>query len=283
MQTKNVLLTAKSTKLKHQGTFKTDVLKKGLIFLFLVTSLGCLFGQGELDEKTVLLLRNENTASFLLNTNGWGLNYRYAKRKSYFKRYLYEIDLVGIKDSKEIKVSSQIDSRSFVMGKLNSCYVLRFGYGYQKEIFSKFDKSGIAIRYFYTGGASFALSKPYYYLVWYKLGENNYLEKDETYNQATGAIVGRAPFSKGMDELKITPGLYARCGFSFDISRSEEVINALEIGAGIDIYPKKIMIMANDQNRWVFLSMFISYRFGKTIDNTVEKKKKTDFFDEQYF
>jgi len=283
MQTKNVRLTASMSRKNSQKRFKrlTKGCSAAVAFVFLFSPLA---GQGEIEEKTTLSLKDESSGAFYINTNGWGGNYRYAKRKNYFNRTFWESDFVIVKDPKEVKVSSQINTRSFVMGKLNSCGFLRGGYGRQKEIFSRFDKGSIAIRYFYSGGLSLALCKPYYYTVWYKIGENTYIEKEELYTEATGAIVGKAPFSTGLEKTTLIPGIYGRGGFSFEINKNEDVVNAIELGAGMDLFPQPIRLMANHMNQQIFATFYISYRFGKAIENNPDKKKpKHDFFEEEYF
>ena len=52
----------------------------------------------------------------------------------------------------------------------------------------------------------------------------------------------------------------------FEYSRSTNCLHALEAGVVADIYPKKIPIMATEKNDFIFVGMFVSYRFGKIFD-----------------
>ena len=261
-------------------------MKRGFLFLVFILINFYVFSQGELEEKTVLLYRNERSGSFMLNSNGLGLNYRYAKRVDYFNKNNFEIDFVSLKNSKELKYSSPIDNRSFVYGKMNTCYVLRSGYGKQKEVFSKFDKNAIAIRYFYSGGVSLAFCKPYYYRVYYVSPDaKDFEEKLQTFDEITnGSIGSRADFSTGINKTKIYPGLNVKGGIAFEFGKEETIVNAIEVGIAVDAYIHKISIMYNDFNQRAFFSMFVAYRFGRLIDSSKpkEKKKYADFFDEQY-
>jgi hypothetical protein len=79
-------------------------------------------------------------------------------------------------------------------------------------------------------------------------------------------IYAKAAFTKGFNELKVVPGIYAKAGFNFEYSKEDKIIHAIELGAQINAFPKKIPIMAIDNNKAVFFSLFVSYRFGLILD-----------------
>jgi hypothetical protein len=81
-------------------------------------------------------------------------------------------------------------------------------------------------------------------------------------------IYGKASFFKGIDEISLVPGGYAKLGISFEYSKSDITLHALELGLVLDAFPKKIPIMDTEQNNFLFLSLFISYRFGRVIDKS---------------
>jgi hypothetical protein len=62
------------------------------------------------------------------------------------------------------------------------------------------------------------------------------------------------------------PGLYAKGGFNFEYSKEDKIIHAIEFGAQINAFPKKIPIMAGPDNKALFFSLFVSYRFGVILD-----------------
>ncbi len=55
-------------------------------------------------------------------------------------------------------------------------------------------------------------------------------------------------------------------GFNFEYSKEDKVIHAVELGAQINAFPKEIPIMAGTDNKAIFFSLFVSYRFGVIID-----------------
>lgn len=230
-----------------------------------------MLAQGELAETPRIFYRNERSIGFLLNSNGWGFSGRYAKRINARKKTIYEIDFANIKHPKEVKISnSYYNNRSFVFGKTNLFINFRGGWGKQKEIFRKVDRGGISIRRYFTVGPTIGLLKPIYYEVFKAGGSgiNDYYIVEEKFNSSThqGNIYGRASFFRGLDEISVMPGGYGRFGMSFEYSRSDITIHALETSLGLDIFPREMEIMATEKNSFIFLTLSVSYRFGKVID-----------------
>lgn len=235
--------------------------------------------QGEIDEQERIFYRNEQSIGIWLNSTGWGFGYLYGKRINYLNKRLIEIDFNNIKHPKEVKMNNPYfpNAKGFFFGKENLFVNLRAGYGFQHEMFRKIDRGGISIRRFYTFGPSFGFYKPIYYEVL------NFVEPDafeitvEKFNESVihdpYMIYSRASFFKGFDELKFVPGIYGKAGVHFEYSKYDRLLHAIEIGMTVDAYPKKIPIMATEDNRQIFFSLFVSYRFGRVVD---PKRKNRD-------
>jgi hypothetical protein len=226
--------------------------------------------QGDLNEQQKVFFRNEKSLGLLLNSDGLGISYREAKRINYLNKNILEFDLGTLKHPKEYKMYNPYTTGtgSYVFGKLNSVFFLRGGIGHQHEIFKKEDLGGVAIRYFISAGPVIALAKPIYYRIMYISGNQFTLKEEKfdiTVHQPTD-IYSKASFTKGFNEIKAYPGLYAKGGFNFEYSKEDKVIHAIELGAQINAFPKKIPIMAGSDNKALFFSLFVSYRFGVIID-----------------
>lgn len=239
-----------------------------VVFFFGAISLNA---QGDLNEQQKVFFRNEKSFAFLLNSDGVGISYREAKRSDYLNKRLLEIDAGTLKHPKEYKISNPYTTGTgtYVFGKLNSVFFFRAGIGHQHEIFKKADLGGIAIRYFYSGGPVICLYKPIYYKVLYPISLNEFEIREEKYSTSIALpqdIYSRASFTKGLNETKALPGLYAKGGFNFEYSKEDKVIHAIEIGVQVNAFPKKIPIMASDDNKAIFFSFFVSYRFGVIVD-----------------
>ena len=174
-----------------------------------------------------------------------------------------------------------MSSESFVFGKLNSVYDLRFGYGKQNELYGKGDKGSVAIRYFYSFGPSVAFIKPIYYEINVPVNDT-FRIKTEKFNpdiHTSGDINGRASYFTGFNEIKLVPGAFVKLGFNFEFSQSELTVHALEAGAMIQAYTKSLEIMAVDDNQQFFFTLFVCYRLGKIVnakeisENYLKKRK----------
>lgn len=230
-----------------------------------------LYAQGDLNEQQKVFFRNERSFAILLNSDGVGFSYREAKRIDYLNKRILEIDIGTLKHPKEFKTTNPYTTGtgSYVFGKLNSVMFVRGGIGHQHEIFKKADLGGIAIRYFYSAGPVIALYKPIWYRVLYPISLNEFEIREEKFTSSIALpqdIYSKASFTKGFDELKALPGLYGKAGFNFEYSREDKVIHAIEIGSQVNAFPKKIPIMASNDNKAIFFSLFVSYRFGVIVD-----------------
>ena len=244
------------------------LLSIAVVFWYCAVSL---YAQGEIDEQQTVFFRNERSFAILLNSDGLGVSYREAKRKNYLNKSLLEIDLGTLRHPKEYKVSNPYTTGTgtFVFGKMNSAYFLRGGIGHQREIYKKADLGGVAVRYFYSAGPVLCFYKPIYYRVLYPITTIEYEIKEEKFGVSIhdpSDIYSKASVFKGIGETKVLPGLYAKAGFNFEYSKEDKIIHAIEAGAQINAFPKSVPIMADADNKAIFFSLFVSYRFGVIID-----------------
>ena len=231
------------------------------------------FSQGEIDDKGNLLFQNERSLGINMHSNGWGVDFRSGKWLDAFKKRIFSGAIIFLKDAKEYKENPRAPHYpKFVFGKENSFFLIRGGYGFQKEIYSKFDKGGIAIRYHYYGGPTFGFLKPIYYrrITGINQENNTYITEEQKFNKdnihSPYDILSKASFIKGFDEMKIRVGLFLECGISFEFSQSKQKLNAIEAGICCNVYNKRIQIMAIEKPKWFFFSLYASYRFGKITD-----------------
>lgn len=242
-----------------------------IIVVILLNGAFAVYAQGDLDQQQKVFFRNERSFAFLLNTDGMGISYRTAKRVDYLNKRFIEFEAGTLKSPKEYRQRNLVEGGSYVFGKQNSTFYLRGEVGRQHEIYSKQDFGGIAIRYFYSAGAVLALYKPIYYKFIYlvpgTLNEPEIrIEKFDPNVAVPADVYGKAPFTKGLKETKVMPGLFAKAGFNFEYSKEDRAIHAIEIGAQVNAFPKDIPIMIFADNKQIFFSLFVSYRFGMIID-----------------
>jgi hypothetical protein len=237
------------------------MLAKRGFFLLLCSFLylSSVFSQGEIDDEQKIFFRNEKSWAIFLNSNGFGMNFRKGTRINAFRKFIWEIDMNYVKHPKETKITnSYAQLNQYVYGKTHFAWETRGAVGFQREIFRKIDKSGVAIRYFYDIGPSIILLKPIYYQV--AVGNVAEDQKFELYGSQY--ILGRSSFFKGFNEMKIDPGVYLKGGLSFEYSKQDVRLQALEVGGVASAFLNEVEIMASHNTRFLF-SLFVSFRWGK--------------------
>ncbi len=230
--------------------------------LLLILSLSIntfVLAQGEVDDEKKIFFRNEKSWAFFIKNNGFGGNFRKGTRINSFRKYIWEVDMHYVKHAKEIKISnSTTNLNQFVFGKVNFAFDFRGGVGFQHQLFRKFDKNGIEIRYFYNAGPALMVLKPIYDEVF--VGEDT--EDQKFHIDSAQYIVGRSSFFKGFGEIKANPGAYIKGGISFEYSKRDNRLQALELGAMAAAYLDEFEIMWDHETRYLF-SIFISFRWGR--------------------
>lgn len=226
------------------------------IFILCIFSLSA-FSQGEVDNQTKILFSDDYTVFVGLNTNGFGIGYRYGKYVDYLHKTTYTVEIANLRSPKEIRLSSATGQT--IYGKQNNVGAIQFSIGRKNEQFSKFDKNSVAIYWNYTIGGTVAIEKPTYYHVLYPDG----LDVIEKFNDSNYTKYGKASFSYGLNELKFVPGLMAMTSGEFNFSSKNNYTSSVEIGTSLQMYLRKIRIMCNDENSWYFVTLFVNIHLGK--------------------
>lgn len=218
-----------------------------------------------LEER--LIYSRQNTFKVALHSQGLGLGFKIGKIKTVNLTRNWFGEAVSLRSLKEIKTItiSQYTTRPFIYGKLNYAYVLRFGFGEDRLIYGKPYWGGVETRWTYSIGASLALLKPYYYyVIGYQPGANgDYVEtiEERTFEQGLN-ILGRAAFTKGILETKVSPGVNASIGLSFEVGKSRTRARSIDVEVKAECFPLGISIMDSERNRRFFLTFMLSYNFG---------------------
>ena len=154
--------------------------------------------------------RKSAYGGIILHTQGLGLNLYFSKFKTADTKKLFSFDILSMKHSKEVKSFGVIDenAKGFVYGKLNSLYILRFGYGRKKILHEKLREQAVEISFVWTAGPSFGMAKPVYLEVFNIVGEIIQVERYDPEKHDLSNIFGRGPASRGFSEIKFYPGAF---------------------------------------------------------------------------
>jgi hypothetical protein len=204
------------------------------------------------------------------NTDGWGIGWELGKVKTAFKSTLYQIEFSERKHKKEEKQTRTngvlVFGNPFIYGKENNFYQFKLGIGQQWMIGGKGNKNGVAAYGLATGGISAALLRPYYMDVEFPTNSGKTVQIK--YSQADSArfmgpnIIGGSGISKGWNEMKVVPGIYAKTAVRFDWGRFNSTVSAIETGFNFEYYTSGIHQMVGVTPNKLFVNGYISLLFG---------------------
>ena len=76
-----------------------------LAILIMLIPSASLLAQGEIDAQSRVMLRDEQTFGGFLNSNGWGINYRYGYWRNARNQFIIDGDFSYVKHPKETKTT----------------------------------------------------------------------------------------------------------------------------------------------------------------------------------
>lgn len=238
------------------------MLKQIFTYLFLLLNVVS-YAQLPASQVNSAGYRKELFGGIMLHSQGWGITTSFTKFNTFKKRRLFTVDLISIKDPKEVKISAINDrnAKSFVYGKLNYVYTLRMGVGTKKTLYEPLRKNGIKISTVATFGPTITFVKPVYLEVFKIIDSQTIIKVVEKYNpdvHSLNDIYGRASFGYGFSDMKIVPGASIRAGLNFEKSIGDDAYRMIEVGAAIDGYPKQIQIMNKGKEKYVFATVYLN-------------------------
>ena len=217
-----------------------------------------------------ILYNHETTLSATIHTHGLGVGFKTGRIRSIERTTNWNFEFSYFRSLKQIPIinTTYFSVNTFIYGKLNEVFVLRGGYGEDRRIYGKPYWGGVELRWLYEGGFSLGLLKPYYYTVSVANvgpdGQYSLEVENHTFNDGSQwmEVLGKAPFSYGLNETKLRPGVYAKVGLSFEIGTSRPRAQAIDVGAAVDYFPQGIPMMADNPLDYYTITLFLSYRWG---------------------
>jgi len=231
-------------------------------------------------------IRTELSVGARLNTNGWGIFADKGWVRSndgrqsdmFYNLRIAEIEFSEVKHPKEVKHTNTFLStysnerpKPYIYGKINNFYSLKFGYGFRRLIAGKPEPGTVSIHWTYLGGLSLGLLKPYY--IDANVPQDNggtLIRQTIKYSEDTKEAfltdylgIGKAPFTKGLNEIKFIPGLHAKTGLHFDFANNRRTVIGVDAGVSADLYTQKIELMANQDAHAYVLNIYAGIQFGK--------------------
>lgn len=219
------------------------------------------------DEEGALIYNKQSVFGIELRTNGYGLLYEYAKRKTRRKANIYTAEFTEIKDPKEEKTPSGFFTvnNPYIYGKRNNFYQFKLGFGQQYLLGQKGNKNGVALFWNYQGGISFGMLRPYYIEIQETNGtrEIKYTQEDSALFVNPQVIIGGAGLGKGWGEMTLKPGAFVKTALRFDWGHYNELVSGIEIGASVEAYTTEIPILLYAKERQFFFQGHLALVFGR--------------------
>jgi hypothetical protein len=239
------------------------------------------------EEEGVISYHQQSAFGIKLASDGYGAFFEMGKAKSVKKSLLFQIELTERKHPKEEKQSNvNIPSAPFVFGKINYLYPLKLGVQQQFLLGNKTNRNGISVTGNIGGGISLALLRPYNLEVndMDKGGRKfiRYESSDSSLYSSSGRSthiadsllftnssllgfmqVSGGGFTKGWNQIKVTPGIYTKASLRFDYGKYNEQLSALEVGLMAEMYSKAIPQLVYTKPSQYFISVYVAILFGK--------------------
>jgi hypothetical protein len=223
------------------------------------------------DEKPY---KNEYVIAADLNTNAGligGLMFRQARLIKNNQYRTLSIELVNVKHPKEQKATNASTGNTFLYHKSNYLIPIRFQYGRKIILFHKAPEEGVEVSAVFAGGPTIGCIKPYFiqydYTDYTTTSSTVPVDvRQEQYsssrNSVDSRILGSAGFTKGLTHTKILPGINLKSGLCFELGKFGGNVTGVEVGGLLELFPKKVILIPEAQNRAVFSSVYINLYFG---------------------
>ncbi len=227
-----------------------------------------------------IVYQEESAVELKAHTAGLSLAYYKGILKNYYTTSYKKIEIGYIRHPKEYRQSVNrsgsglsviIPGSSYVYGKQNSFLYVKASVGRKRYLSEKTRRKGIAVGYSYELGPTLGILKPYYLQVSVEndLGTSanivsiRYREDNEDIFLDRTAIRAHSGFFTGIDEPSLVVGAHARASIHLAPGAYDQFVKAMDIGIQIDAFTRRVPIMVIEQNRYVFINLFVSVHLGK--------------------
>ncbi|NND35187.1 MAG: hypothetical protein HKN76_21550 [Saprospiraceae bacterium] len=195
------------------------------------------------------------------NSNGGligGIVLKHSRIRSERIYTTYGIEFMNVKHPKEQRYTSRQTGTSFIWGKQNFLYSIRFQYGLERLLYKKAPQQGVQISLGVAGGPTMGIEAPYYVLT--QSGEYAPYDPDKYFDLRS--IQGSGKLLQGIGESSIVPGLNAKAGLSFEFGAFRNNVAGVEIGLLGEVFTRRIILIPTQDNRAFFPSAFFTFFWG---------------------
>lgn len=180
-----------------------------------------------------------------LNTNGGLIGGFFIKSTKIIKPKVYRsigLEIVGVKNTKEIRTQSIQTGNTFIPGKRNYLYSIRPLYGRDFILFRKAPEEGVHVTASFAIGPSIGLLVPYHIL--YNFGTEIRSEQyDPQIHDNFNNILGTGGFLEGIGDSEFLWGGYLKGGISLDFGAFRNSITGIEAGFYLEVFNREAELL----------------------------------------
>lgn len=204
---------------------------------------------------------SKNTNSGLIA----GVAGKYSRKIKDGQFQSFGLEIVNIKNPKELRRVSRTSGNTFVLGKLNYLFSVRPQYGREWVVFGKAPQQGVQVNFILAGGPTIGILTPYYVQYGRDAASVDIIPaRDIEAQRNTGSVIGSGPFLRGFREgevdLKIGANVKASVAFEFGTFKND--VTGFEAGFQVEIFPQAVEIVQADDPQRFFPSAFIMLFYG---------------------
>lgn len=229
-------------------------MKKSLLsILFVLCISPVVFGQTDGNYE----YSKEFTWGINKNTNGGligGFTFKWASALNEKQFRTFGFELMNVKHPKEIRVSSS--GSPYLYPKRNYLYAVRGFYGRDFLLFKKAPQQGVQIIFTTAAGPTIGVVAPYYVRT-----DAGSAQFDHT-KMSQGSILGTGHIFQGLGESDLKIGLNAKAGLVFEMGAFKSNVTGFEIGAQLEAFSEKIIIVPTQENRAIYSSLYLTLFYG---------------------
>ncbi len=226
-------------------------------------------GQAPVSESLDPIYKNQFGGGIMLATTGVGVEGFYGFQKQKKTTWLVSLAIGNLKSEKQSKIynNNYKDARGYYFGKINSLFYLNASFGASHLLYESKRFQGVEISGVWSAGLDLAYLKPVYLMIRepYVGGQGfeepvNVRYDPEIHYQEN--IYGKSTFLTGIKEGKFTSGLQLKAGVLFNLSKFDQSIRGIEIGAKIDYFFKPVDLMYASPSKSLFNALYAKFLIG---------------------
>jgi hypothetical protein len=204
---------------------------------------------------------NKNSSGGLIG----GFTFKKARKLNEHMLETFGLEVMNVKNPQETKQNSNFTGNSFIYGKSNYLYALRFQYGRDLILFTKAPQQGVEIKAVFAAGPSLGIVAPYY--IERTMDNSFYSSVHEQYdpnnpNHSFNNILGTGYLFEGLGQSNIQIGGNLKAALNFEFGFTKTQVSGFEVGLLLDGYFNEIVLMPTAENYSVFPTVFFTLFYG---------------------